>query len=54
MLNDKPRRAEKMPQDVRKVLVSIITEKAGLTEEVAQKYLQVMEQKNRYMTETWA
>jgi sulfite reductase alpha subunit-like flavoprotein len=43
-----------MPQDVRKILVGILREKGNMTEEEAQKYLQIMEQKNRYMTETWA
>eukprot|EP01127_Copromyxa_protea_P023966 TRINITY_DN9236_c0_g1_i1.p1 TRINITY_DN9236_c0_g1~~TRINITY_DN9236_c0_g1_i1.p1 ORF type:complete len:602 (+),score=123.03 TRINITY_DN9236_c0_g1_i1:217-1806(+) len=47
-------RAEKMPQDVRKALINILMTQGEMAEEVAQKYLQIMEQKNRYMTETWA
>jgi sulfite reductase alpha subunit-like flavoprotein len=46
-------KADKMPKDVRASLLKIICEQSNVTKEAAEKFISVMEQQNRYLTEVW-
>jgi sulfite reductase alpha subunit-like flavoprotein len=45
--------ADKMPKDVRAVLLKIICKQSNVEQKVAEKFISTMEQQNRYLTEVW-
>ena len=46
--------AKRMPQDVKRTLMAIVAENAGMTNVEAAKYVATLEKQGRYIAEVWS